>query len=404
MNKKQSYEFYLKRFQEIIVFLVGKDILKHYKSLEDYKKASNSDKAYNLNDAISPKQTKILTSCYVEGKWTSNFDDFLLKSTSLFKYHRHCHKTFKSGKKFSRKSWFELTDDLLVKVFDSRKSWNTKNQNLVSKDSHKWLDKHIFGYNNKIEEENMNLTKQEREDIKFLVENGRTSFSEEELVKDALKKKRTQERVQKSRMEKIAQQVYNKEHNNEELIIRIKELEEEIAHYKELLAKCKTMLQSQKDENDALKLKVTNSEDIVEDDAEKIELDDNKKIIEDNNVSPSEEEDLNYLQEQKNIIDLYLRRIQKCVNNHILMVSEATKICSILGRGDFKIKIPACGDTTQQDVYENCEDRFKFFQDFNKDFAHLLTGLDAKNKKYLGNKILTTKDWVIEKRKLKVVA
>ena len=54
MKSKKDDNLYRKRFQDVVKFLVVKEILKKYESFEQYKKATNSDKAYKLHCAISP--------------------------------------------------------------------------------------------------------------------------------------------------------------------------------------------------------------------------------------------------------------------------------------------------------------------------------------------------------------
>jgi len=66
----------------------------------------------------------------------------------MFIYHRHCHKTFKENKKFSRNAWFELSEEVLSKWFEDEKNFNTRTCELISKTTHKWIDKYVFHYKN----------------------------------------------------------------------------------------------------------------------------------------------------------------------------------------------------------------------------------------------------------------
>ena len=156
MKQKKDYEFYLTRFQEVVCFLTAVGIKKHFKTVAEYKKAPNSSKAYCLNTSWNVLQhLSRLPHGY------KHFEKFIDASKSLFIYHRHCHKTYKSQKKFSRNSWFELTDETLNKWFENDKNFNTKTCKLISKESHKWIDKHVY----KIEKNN-NMTKAEKETMK----------------------------------------------------------------------------------------------------------------------------------------------------------------------------------------------------------------------------------------------
>ena len=207
MNIKHSID-YLKRFQEIVIFLTLLNIKKEFKSIEAYNKASNSLKARKLH--ISAKILLQLSRNRENNK--RSFEDFLKKSTDLFIYHRHCHKTYKSGKIFKRNSWFELKDQILDCA--DLNNLCTKNKTLLSKFSHEWLDKHIFNYKKK----EKNMTKAEKEEIKKECEEGKHAFPAEMLIKQQEKK----ERRETKRLMNISKKAYV------ELTSKITQLEAEI--------------------------------------------------------------------------------------------------------------------------------------------------------------------------------
>ena len=107
--KKRSYDECLTRFQETVCFLTFNSICQHYKSIDEYKNASNGDKAYKLHisrDCIK-RLSRVNQKYYLK--------EFLKKSENIFTYHKHCHKIHKSKKKFNRHSWFELSASVLEK-------------------------------------------------------------------------------------------------------------------------------------------------------------------------------------------------------------------------------------------------------------------------------------------------
>lgn len=142
MKTKQDYNFYLKRFQEVICFLTAVGIKKNFKTIDNYRSSKNSSKAYYLNIKY---ESLARLSRLPQGK--KCFEQFIKSSENLFIYHRHCHKTFKDDKKFSRNSWFELSESTLAKWFEDEKNFNTNTCTLISKYTHKWIDKYVFNYN-----------------------------------------------------------------------------------------------------------------------------------------------------------------------------------------------------------------------------------------------------------------
>lgn len=141
MKTKKDYDFYLKRFQEVVCFLTAVGIKKRFKTVEEYRKARNSSKAYYLNIAWEILRR---LSRLPFGKQHA-FENFVEQSKTLFVYHRHCHKKFKTKKHFSRNSWFELSESTLNKWFENEENLNTKTCKLIGKESHKWIDKYVYG-------------------------------------------------------------------------------------------------------------------------------------------------------------------------------------------------------------------------------------------------------------------
>lgn len=142
MKTKNDYSFYLKRFQEVVCFLTINRIRKNFGTIAAYNNAKNSSKAYHLN--IKWQQLKKLSR--IRNNYC--FDELLKASESLFVYHRHCHKTFRKNKTFSRNSWFELSESTLARWFEDEKNFNTSTCTLISKTTHKWIDKYVFNYKN----------------------------------------------------------------------------------------------------------------------------------------------------------------------------------------------------------------------------------------------------------------
>lgn len=141
MKTKQDYDFYLKRFQEVVCFLTINSIRKHFGTIAAYNNAKNSSKAYHLNI-----KSKIVARLARLPQGRHCFEEFLKSSESLFIYHRHCHKTFRDNKTFSRNSWFELSGLTLARWFEDEKNFNTSTCTLISKTTHKWIDKYVFNY------------------------------------------------------------------------------------------------------------------------------------------------------------------------------------------------------------------------------------------------------------------
>ena len=145
MKKKYSEEFYLKRFQEVVTFLTAVGIKKHFHSIDTYKRAANSSRAFHL--AIKWDILQKLTTLRIDGKLSKRFGDFVGRSEDLFTYHRHCHKTYSSGKHFSRNAFFELSDKVLEDYFAApEENFNTKTCHFLSKEAHKFIDKHVYKF------------------------------------------------------------------------------------------------------------------------------------------------------------------------------------------------------------------------------------------------------------------
>ena len=144
---KRNFDDCLNRFQETVCFLTFNSICQHYKSIDEYRHASDGDKAYKLH--ISRDYIKRLS--LVNQK--KCLKEFLEKSTDLFKYHKHCHKIHKSKKKFNRHSWFELSDSVLEKYENEYTQLPNENKEnkliltsnkLISKDTKQFLENVIY--------------------------------------------------------------------------------------------------------------------------------------------------------------------------------------------------------------------------------------------------------------------
>lgn len=165
MKTKQDYNFYLKRFQEVICFLTAIGIKKNFKTIGNYRSSKNSSKAYYLNIKY---ESLARLSRLPQGK--KCFEEFLQKSSELFVYHRHCHKTFRKNKKFARNAWFELSESVLARWFEDEKNFNTNTCSLISKTTHKWIDKYIFNYKDgKKIIDNSDIPEEEEEENKLQI-------------------------------------------------------------------------------------------------------------------------------------------------------------------------------------------------------------------------------------------
>ena len=143
MKIKKDYDFYLTRFQEVVCFLTANRIKTKFKTVEEYRSSKDSSKAYNLNI-----RWEILAKLSRLPHGKKCFKEFLERSSSLFIYPRHCHKTFNENKTFARNAWFELSEEVLKKWFEEKKNFNTSTCELISKTTHKWIDKYVFHYKN----------------------------------------------------------------------------------------------------------------------------------------------------------------------------------------------------------------------------------------------------------------
>lgn len=287
MKKKKDYEFYLTRFQEVVCFLTAVGIKKHFKTVAEYKKAPNSSKAYCLN--ISGKILVKLSRVRSIDKY--RFEEFIEASSSLFTYHKHCHKTYKSGKKFSRNSWFELSDLELEKWFSNDSNFNTKTCELINKESHKWIDKHIYY---KLQQKEDNMTKAEKEAVYKKYADGKGAFTSPEFeIKQIEKKERSQKRRQETIAKKAVQASFVE---FAELRAENEQLKAEIAKLKQLKDLNSdipedTVPEAELEENQSDKIAESIMPDFVKDgsdipEAEPIQITDNKF---DNSDIPEEE-------------------------------------------------------------------------------------------------------------------
>lgn len=136
MNNKQQID-HLKRFQEVVIFLTILNIKNNFGALEKYRNSSIANKALKLH--IAEKILRKISKYKLK--------EFISKSTHLFKYHKHCHKTFISGKKFIRNSWFQINEEFFIE--ENLITLIEIQFNSLSKHSKKWVYKNIFNKNNK---------------------------------------------------------------------------------------------------------------------------------------------------------------------------------------------------------------------------------------------------------------
>lgn len=122
----------------MVCFLTLASIKKNFKTLEAYNRASSCRKAMFLHvaDDILRRLSKT-----PDGK--IHFQEFLDKSTHIFKYYRHFHKVYKTGKRFSRNSWFGLDAEWLAENF-TEENFNTATCGFLTKEYHKWIDKQVY--------------------------------------------------------------------------------------------------------------------------------------------------------------------------------------------------------------------------------------------------------------------
>lgn len=131
----------------MVCFLTIASIKKNFKTLDAYNRASNCRKAMFLNVADN-----ILRKLSMTPGGRIHFQEFLDESTHIFKYHRHCHKVYKTGKRFSRNSWFELDAEWLAENF-KEENFNTATCGFLTKEYHKWIDKRVYFKRQKTEGE-----------------------------------------------------------------------------------------------------------------------------------------------------------------------------------------------------------------------------------------------------------
>lgn len=184
MKKTYTRDFYLKRFQEVVIFLTAVNIKKHFSSLEAYKRAPNKSKAYPLGFKwdILRKLSRIGNH--------KHFKAFCRESQSLFIYHEDYHRKFTSGKRFNRNAWFELSDKVLEDYFSAPDdNFNTRTCHFLSKEAHRFIDKHVYNFTAKKNRET-DMTNKEKERIRKECAEGKHAFSADYLIKQREKEER----------------------------------------------------------------------------------------------------------------------------------------------------------------------------------------------------------------------
>lgn len=251
MKNKNNYEFYLRRFQEVVCFLTVVRIKKHFNTVDKYINSENSSKAYYLSIKYD-----VLARLSRLPHGIRCFEQFLKDSGSMFIYHRHCHKTNKKkNKKFARNSWFELSESELARWFEDEKNFNTKTCKLISNETHKWIDNYIYYtvdvqikklnndykekyyaiLHNEIEKDNK-MTKAEKEIIIKKYANNEGAFeSAEDEIKRLTKIEKQKIRAQERRIKKVALKTLIEEQIKiKKLEAKIDQLEAENQHFKQL--------------------------------------------------------------------------------------------------------------------------------------------------------------------------
>ena len=243
MKHTKDNNFYLTRFQECVKFLTQRNIIEfihkdNLKSFDDYKKQSAARKAYYLN--INSEIISNLTRC----NKTHYLNDFLEKSKDIFTYHRHYHKKYKSRKQFSRNSWFELLNESDIKIcFDNPSFIHTNNKEILSKESHKFIDKIYLVYSKKLkkneDKENEDMTKKEEQAIDKKYAEGKGTYINAETEKKMIRKQEQQKtKREKNRIRKICKQTMVEEQMLiEKLTQENKELKARIEYLEKLVVK-----------------------------------------------------------------------------------------------------------------------------------------------------------------------
>lgn len=127
---------------------------------------------------------------------------FCRESQSLFIYHAGCHHKYPSGKKFNRNIWFELSDKVLKDYFSAPDdNFNTRTCHFLSKEAHRFIDKHVYKYTTKKNRET-DMTNKEKEKIRQECAEGKHACSAEYLIKEKKKAERRAEKAAQKRIDK----------------------------------------------------------------------------------------------------------------------------------------------------------------------------------------------------------
>jgi hypothetical protein len=164
-------------------------------------------------------------------------NDFLEKSKDIFIYHRHYHKKYESGKQFSRNSWFELLNESDIKIcFDNPSFIHTNNKEILSKESHKFIDKIYYKNEDK---ENEDMTKKQEQAIDKKYAEGKGTYINAETEKKMIRKQEQQKtKREKNRIKKICKQTMVEEQMLiEKLTQENKELKAHIEYLEKLVVK-----------------------------------------------------------------------------------------------------------------------------------------------------------------------
>lgn len=192
----KNLEKYLIRFQEIVRFLTLLKIKENFKSFEDYQKSPNSRKALKLHI-----DQKIIRKLTITNDRKTHLKEFLEKSANFFRYHKGMTKTYEFGKTFRRLSWFEIKNLSPNSISDL----NTRSSILLSKESHIWIDRHIFGYETKKTTKKAKImTKLQKNELYEREKAGTLALPAEKIIKDIEKQERRKAKSEAKKIERIS--------------------------------------------------------------------------------------------------------------------------------------------------------------------------------------------------------
>lgn len=329
MHRAKTFDERVDDFRNVITFLTIINIKQHFKTLEDYFKSTDNKKAYHLH--IDDKKVVRRLS---HTKRESLLRKLLEATKGDFTYHKHCHRTYAGGR-FKLNSWFDIPETRLRELFADASNFNTATCKLLTKQQHRWIDKHVF-YNGKEEEKDTTMTKADKEKLKEECEKCLHGMPYDYLVKSIEKEEKSKLRTLQTRIRKMTQKaMVELTHENEMLKAENEALKAKVQHLEELKDINSDIPE---DDDDDIDYEKPNEE---LDEAEKLaagcskptnvfvappELAE-KKVVEtpvDDIPTPTSEE-VTKLEKQIN-------RLQEFVNKLYISVNEARQIASFFGK------------------------------------------------------------------------